>query len=216
MKRQIFSIFLIMTVCAAAWGTPPFWEKNPKVLASVRENRKIATSVRAQAIDKQRQLSMAGVGLVQAPVKYVSDWARNFENMKRVSDYVQEVRWTEATNELYLHTEAFDYHARMWMDVKIHDADIEFAIKRGTLKGMTGALRFQKDGFATTLISLTGSYTYKEWPIPKLFLKFGLEVVLQKFAERLRAAMEQDFQKGVPAVSKSPKQGVPNGSQPGA
>jgi hypothetical protein len=66
----------------------------------------------------------------------------------------------------------------------------------GVMTGMRGTLLVRDAGFQRANISLVGEYHYSEWPIPKLFLEFGLEVVLQKFAERLRSLIEADFKAG--------------------
>jgi hypothetical protein len=45
-------------------------------------------------------------------------------------------------------------------------------------------------GPAKTEIGISGKYRYVHFPIPKLFAEFGIEVILQRMAARIREQLE--------------------------
>jgi hypothetical protein len=180
-----------------------FWEKKPDSLDELIQNRKIPVSVKATSEnDKKHHLHMQGIGEVNAPYEYTKKWTMHFEHLKRVSDFAREVKWNPITRTLFFHTEAFGYHARMHLKV---DKELNFEVVRGVFTGMKGQIKVHKRVFAKSLVSISTHYDYSQWNIPKLFLEFGLEVVLQKFAERLRSLIEKDFKEGRPAQPKLAK-----------
>jgi hypothetical protein len=40
---------------------------------------------------------------------------------------------------------------------------------------------------------MTGEYSYDHFPVPKFFLEFGVEVIFQKMALRLRRYVEEQY-----------------------
>jgi len=180
----------------------PFWTNDPGLQEKLNQDQKILVSVSAKPKPGTRKhvLQMQGVGRVKAPFEYARAWAYELNHLKRVSDYVRQVRWAPEKKEFFFHTVAFDYHARMTLKVSREDKDqlrvIGFNIVEGVFRGLKGELRIEPSGFGASQVSIAAAHEYSEWPIPKLFLEFGREVVLEKFSERLRKLIETDFKTG--------------------
>lgn len=178
----------------------PFWDKDTKSIEAVQKDRKILVSVKSVPDGKQNIMRMQGLGRANVPFKYSKNWTADFGQLERVSDFVKEVKWNQKKKELFFHTVAFDYHAKMTLrvDEKNEEKSRSFPFKviSGVFTGMYGELKVEDVGFLESQISIRADYKYTEWAIPKVFLEFGLEFVLQKFAERLRSLVEEDFKKG--------------------
>src|SRR5690606_9420349 len=102
-----------------------------------------------------------------------------------------------------------NYHARMLIEIRQKDQKdgrtLQFKIVSGALSGLTGQLQAKDAGFLKTHVSLVSAYDYQKWLLPKLFLEFGLEIVLEKFSQRLRTLIEEDFKSGKWTPDKSVK-----------
>ncbi len=169
---------------------------------SVLENRKVAVSVKVKdtSDDKQQHMNLQGVGLVKAPAEYAGPWMVNYQNLKRVSKYMKELNWNPETKILYLHTAALGYHAKMYIEMNDKKDEkgtsIEWTVKRGFLKNLSGQLFMHKQSFGKTLFSILADGNFESTNIPKIFLKFGFEIFIQKFAEKVRSLIEEDFKNG--------------------
>lgn len=87
---------------------------------------------------------------------------------------------------------------------------IFFHILEGTLRGMKGVVAVQdQDQLATSgphlarkgsefesELSLMAFYDYSTLPIPRLFVEFGLEVILKQIAQKMRTMVETLYQSG--------------------
>jgi hypothetical protein len=177
-----------------------FWERDPSLLEKVSTSNQILVSVKSNSQKVGQQLTLQGVGHIKAPVSYVKEWVSHYEHLKRVSEYVIEAKWNDSQKQLFLHTAAFNYHARMNISVREVDASqsrtLSFVILSGVFQGLTGELRVSSVGFQKSQVALLAVHDYKKWILPKLFLEFGLEVVLEKFSKRLRGLIEEDFSTG--------------------
>lgn len=202
MSRIAITFFCILTATLALnAGEKPFWEKKPGELSKIIKDRKIPVAVKStEQADKKHHLRLQGIGEVSAPFEYTKKWTANLNQLIRVSGYAREVNWNPISRRLYLHTEAFGFHARMRLKVDQKDADkarsLNFEVVSGVMKGMKGVLKVHDHGFSKSLVSIDADYYYSKWALPKIFLEFGLEVVLQKFAGRLRSLIEADFKEG--------------------
>lgn len=138
---------------------------------------------------------------MNVPVNYAYAAATHYDNLKRVSDYVKEVKFNAQAQELFLHLVAFGYHAKVKLKLSEESKDnkkyLQWRVLEGVFPGMTGYISFENVKNSKSEVAIWGEHTYSEWPIPKLFLEFGLEVVLQRFGQSLRALVEADFKSGV-------------------
>ncbi|MCB9027148.1 MAG: hypothetical protein H6625_12570, partial [Bdellovibrionaceae bacterium] len=113
-----------------------FWEKRTQVLEKIKD-RDILVSVKTEEIEgqKTKSIEMQGVGLVHRSVDLAYKIAKDFNNLEKVSDHIKKIDYNEAKRQLYMHSVAFNYHAKMWMRVDFTENEsikqIRFLIERG-------------------------------------------------------------------------------------
>jgi hypothetical protein len=188
----------------------PFWKAKPKVYKKIREEREIIVSVKT--IDDKSAVSPApphimrlfGGGTIAVPKGFAFKQAKNFKNLEKMSEHIKTAQWNEKTQTLFMHSEAFNYHARMNMQVKFTESPekdgIHFKIISGIFTGMEGRIEFAALPLTagkgeSSEIALAAGYRYSKFPIPAFFLEFGLEVVMQKIAGRMRTFIEEEYKR---------------------
>lgn len=185
----------------------PFWRAKPKIFAKVTEERAIVVNVKAEKTKdhaKANVLHMQGAGLVHSDASLVFTESQKFNELKEISDHIVEVKVGPSVNDVFIHTEAFNYHARMTMRVTPETAKdgvrhLKFIVLEGNFKGMTGEFTYSefkplaglsKHIKKATLLGFNADYEYDVLPMPQFFVEFGIEVVLQRVASRMRAFLE--------------------------
>lgn len=171
----------------------PFWKAKEKIYRRIEEDRAIIVAVHTDPIRDGERLVINGGGQISAPIAFAFAQAMNFDNLKQITDYIQEVR--SKNGQLFIKSKAFGYEASMWFQVKsTPSSGIHFKVVRGTLKGLQGDFHFDKVNSVKTEIGISGQYDYVKFPIAKIFAEFGIEVVLQRMAIRLRDLVEERYQ----------------------
>lgn len=185
--------------------TLPWWNRKEKVLKQIREERAVVVSVVTRGISSspvskrgqqaRKQLKLSGAGLIEAPPEFSSNRIREFYRLKELSQYVKESTFNQRQKQLFLHVAAFDYHARMLMEIFFNDQlkgrrQILFHVVAGTLSGMKGVVEIRDIERLKSEFSMTALYDYDKLPIPQLFVEFGLEMVLKQMAEKIRSMVE--------------------------
>lgn len=183
----------------------PWWNRKEKVLKQMREERAVVVSVVTKDVSLppvskkgqqvRKQLKLSGAGLIEAPPEFSSNRIREFYRLKELSQYVKESTFNQRQKHLFLHVAAFDYHARMLMEIFFHDQlkgrrQILFHVVAGTLSGMKGVVEIKDIERLKSEFSMTALYEYDKLPIPQLFVEFGLEMVLKQMAEKIRSMVE--------------------------
>jgi len=177
----------------------PFWKSNEKIYRRIQEERAIVVAVHTNPIPSGETLVINGGGQISTPITFAFKEALNFDNLKEVSDYVKEVR--SENGQLFFRSKAYGYEAAMWLKItSTPSSSIHFEVVRGTLKGLKGDLHFDKISSFKTEIGISGQYDYVKFPIAKIFAEFGIEVVLQRMAIRLRSLIEERYRSGPKVV----------------
>jgi len=192
---------------------PPFWREKPHLFDRIKRRRAIIVSVRSHKLETEsgHELRMQGGGMISVPKDFAYEHSKDLEVLKKTGNYVKELNLDKETGRLFLHTAAFRYHAKMHMQVSYkenHDKSpeksvIQFEIVRGTFQGMKGEFNFEEYNGGRTIIGFNSLYNYEELPIPRFFVRFGLEVVIQKMSERIRSVIESEYKKSIQQTSKS-------------
>jgi hypothetical protein len=174
----------------------PFWQSKPRVFERVVEQREIVVLVANEKSEKPPSvLRLQGGGYVRQHPRRVFSEVQNYHSLKDLSDYVREVRFDAEKQQVFLHTEAFGYHARMTMKVTPEELPgsrrLHFVVVEGNFKGMTGAFTFEDFKSGQTLMGFDARYEHVKLPMPAFFVEFGLEVILQKMAGRMRTFLEK-------------------------
>ena len=182
--------------------TPPFWRGNAKVWNKISEHRDIVVSVVAHkenAKKKLKKLSMQGIGIVNLSSTRSFESLKDINRLKNISDYIKNLQFNPKTMKAYMMSEAFDYRADMWLQIGYHETDlykeIRFKVVQGAFKGLLGNISFKPYKTSKSQIMLRAEYEYSKLPFPQFFVEFGLEVVLQKIAAKVRTFLESQKKK---------------------
>lgn len=182
------------------------WLNKEKVIQRITDNKEILVSVKVEDRKKTekkaeslKNLKIQCVGLVGRPLLDSFLTAKKFYLLPHVSDHIKKAEYDAVGQELYLHTEAFNYHAHMWMKLRFVEADkerksIDFEVIRGVFKGMKGTILFSANGIGKTKMELFSDYPYRELPVPNFFVEFGLEVATQRVASKMRSFIENQIE----------------------
>lgn len=195
----------LLTPVFGAETSRPFWQTKEKVYERIK-NGEIIVSVHSEenqtsAMIKSKLLVQGG-GWVLAPLDFVYKEALKFDQLPKVSGYVTEARFDSATGILKLKWSAFGHQSEMALKLKLSGDNavrkMDYVIISGPLEGFAGCFEFVSVSSDKTQVGMSGTLGYDRLPIPKIFLEFGLEVVFQKMASRLRGHVEDLYKKEVP------------------
>ena len=173
----------------------PFWQNKPQVLERICDRREILVSVKEENSEGPiKKLEMQGVGMVNNTAEQAYKIAKNFKHLEQISDYIKKIEYNEAKRQLFMHSEAFNYPAHMWMLVDYFEEDskkqIRFTVQKGVFSGMKGSITFLNNFINKSQIEFVATYSYRELPMPTFFVEFGLEVIIQKVAAKMRTFIE--------------------------
>lgn len=176
----------------------PFWRK-PKYFKRLENDRAIMVSVTTDKIKDtdQQSLKMQGAGIVSRPLSTAYSTLKDLSRWKEMSEYIKRSDYDPDTKTLDLHLVAFDYHARINFKIFFDEAQedlkaIRFLVLDGAFKDMKGLLEFKDHERRNTEISMTVLDEFDKLPLPTFFIEFGLEVVFQKMAGRMRSFIESN------------------------
>lgn len=192
-----------LTFCALQANGEPFWKAKEKVYARV-QNGEVIVSVIGEFAAKQtppNTLIVNGGGQLSAPRDFVFKAAQNYAKLMRSSDYIQAASYDVRTHRLALDLKMLGYssHVEVELDARpeVEPQRIEFKIVAGPLSGFRGFLSFAKVATAIAKpkceVGMWGEYKYDQFPLAKVFLEFGLEVVFKRLAEHFRAHVEAEY-----------------------
>lgn len=188
-----------LIIALSAWSLPaekPFWQSKEKAVERI-ENREILVVVKSAPKDKGKKLVAQGGGRILAPAGFTFERALEFDQLPKLSSYIQEAAFDEKTQRLTIKVSAYGYRDKMRVKLDIRakasPQEIGFEVMEGALKGFSGLFWFQPLGPGTSEVGLEGTLSYETLPVPKIFLEFGMEVVLQRLAGKLRRYAEDEF-----------------------
>lgn len=192
---------MILTV--ADPGDLPVWKKlkfyerveNGEVIVSV------STIEKALGLQKKWRLQLQGGGQLRVPRDFVFATAQKYENLARVSDYVKKIEYDPAAQLLTMDIEAFGYSAHQVVHV-VADVNpqpsseiwkLRYKIVVGPMAGMHGEVRFYNVKPKISDVGITGELDYDQFPIPRMFLTFGMETMLKFMAVKLRSFVASEY-----------------------
>lgn len=177
-----------------------FWREKPRIYKKMREEKFIPVNVNtvenAGAVSGTHLLTLQGAALVKRPQKITFSTVTDFTRLKDISDHIKKTKFDEVKKELYILCEAFTYTAEMWMKVEFEKksealSQMRFQVIKGTFRGISGVLQTKDIDENLSEMALVAKMDYKKLPFPDFFIHFGLEVVLQKIAGRIRSHVEE-------------------------
>lgn len=195
-------ILAIRLAVHAATVAPPFWKAKEKVYQRVQDGEVI---VAVRAVDARsprggRRLKIDGGAQVRAPCDFVFAYARDIRKVATQAPFVEKA--VLDGDRLKLTLAAFGHRTDLRLSAHVFDEAVprrlEFDVLEGRLRGLELALSFDPIKAsarpAKCEVGLTGDYPFTELALPKVFAEFGMEVVLQKMAERLRREVQGAYQ----------------------
>jgi len=188
MLRSVWLLFLI--VFSSAHADDPFWKSKAKVYERVQQGE-VIVSVNAHDITPKKphmDLDIKGGGHVPAPCSFVYAESRKYEQVARYSDYVKEAKFNPDTNQMRVKISAFGFSRELTMAITvIADRDTEFRLLDGPMPGFWWRSQMTEFKPGVCEIAMTGGYKYDEFPIPRFFLEFGMEVIFKRMAQQMRS-----------------------------
>lgn len=189
----------VLTFCLAQANGEAFWKAKANVYERV-QNGEIIVSVLVKKTAEQNPrytLFMNGGGQVQAPRDFVFATVQKYEQLLASSDYIKDPHYNAAAERLDFDITALGYSAHLQMAVKPTGdpaaPQIDYRILAGPLTGFSGRTTFAAPAPRQCEIGITGEFKYDVFPLPNVFLEFGMEVVLKRIAEHLRKFAELQY-----------------------
>lgn len=186
----------------------PFWRSKTRLYRQILEDRKIVVSVKKEEPSRgsgpssgsQKVFRVVGAGLVHSPIKECFNDVQNFENLPKVSSHFRSARQDRRNQMVFLRIEALGYTARLMMSYRVSvdkkdEKQLDFQVTEGALKGLVGHYNFKSLGDQRTEVALWSFYKGERWPLPDFFLKFTLEVIAEKVAQKMRTYLERSYRK---------------------
>ncbi len=190
-----FCIFLLIEGVAitamAATSEMPIWQRVPRNLKKITEERAVIVSVKTRKLDRQFSvMTIDGGEFIHLPVNQAFQMAQNYKDLTKVSSHIVKVR---TKPDLYIHCVVLHYQARMHLKMTVQsmpERHIRFRVVSGSFRGMTGDFAFN-DYHEGTLLGFHGQYRYVVSRMPPFFVDFTFEAVLQHIAEQMRSFLEE-------------------------
>ena len=186
----------VLTLAVAQATEAPFWRSKEKVYARIR-NREIVVSVvhhSAASGVAHNSLVVSGGGQSSSSCAVIFAQALRPQELVEASDYIKSSTFDPASSSVTVKIEALGHAAELTVKLKpfaeAAPRRLEFEIVRGSMSGFHGTLTFTDLNVRACEIGLAANYSYDQAPLPRSFLEFGLEVIFQRMATRLRAFVE--------------------------
>jgi hypothetical protein len=199
---MLLALIIFLTSVSAPAAEAPFWKSKEKAYDRIK-NGEILVAVKSTDVKEpgraKNLMIIRGGGRVGAPAEFVYKKALEFDRLGKVSGYIKSAKFDPAAQTLDLVVGALGFVGKMRMRMKMRpEADprqIEFLVQSGSMQGLSGVFTFEDIGPRKTEVGIDSRFRYDEFPAPRVFLEFGLEVVFQRMAARLRAYVEEEFNK---------------------
>lgn len=190
---------LLFIFLSASAADLPFWKAKEKVYERVK-NGEIIVAVKSQSVSEpgtaKNLMTIHGGGHTGAPIDFVYAKATDFEQLGKVSGYIKSARFDADQGVLEITVAAFGFEGKMKLILQLHPPQrIEFLVASGSMQGMTGTILLTSLSPLKTEVGVETRFRYNDFPAPRVFLEFGLEVVFQRMAARLRAYVEEEYAK---------------------
>ena len=177
----------------------PFWRTKPKVYERI-QNREVIVSVTTSDSDSKSRphlLHVHGGGQTVATCEFTYAQSLQPQNLTLATSYVTASTYDEKTHHAQLTLAAFSHEAHLEVELEPlpepEPRRLRFKILSGPLTGFSGEMIFTEIKAQHCEVGISGQYLYDRFPLPKFFIEFGLEVVLQRMASRLRAFVEDRY-----------------------
>lgn len=199
----MLSLILALFASSTVFAEVPFWKAKDKVYERI-QNRDIIVSVKEAGTAKppfQHRLEMNGAGRLEIPCAYAFKLSQDVVAIADESGYMEKSRYNRETQILSTRIAAYGLKADVETKIAADNSEssepnLVFEILKGPMTGLKGQFTFFKVAAKKCDIGLSGDYHYDRFPVPQFFLRFGMEVMFQRMAARLRAYAERQYDRG--------------------
>lgn len=183
----------------------PFWlergKLKPKLEERLRDDRAILVSVRSERGPRDPKADLflvSGIGWVRGEAERIFETVQKYESLKQTSDHFREIKYDAEKSRVFVISQALGYQARMWFQMRPEVVEprrmyrLHFEVVDGHFIGLRGFFEFKslRESRTMTELSVRIEHEAREIPIPRIFVGFALEIVVQKVAERVRTYLE--------------------------
>ncbi|MCB0413441.1 MAG: hypothetical protein KDD50_03850, partial [Bdellovibrionales bacterium] len=102
--------------------------------------------------------------------------------------------WVPQKKHLKVRLLAFNYGLDLNFKYILRSAELQhdllLEVEDGPLKGLSTLIRFEDYRRKYTVMSIQSFFKAEEFPFPRFFLTFGIEIVLKNIAIKLRSYLE--------------------------
>ena len=183
-----------VNLCFSIVVIQPFWKAKPEVYQKILEERAVIVS----AIGSPK-IKLTGGGVAEVPIDFAFKETQNYAKLDQHVDLISNAKWNAQTSELDM-----DFHVlsiKNHLLVRIQPLDpqtLNFEIREGWMKGLTGSLQFQAIKPDRTEVGLEAAMNESKSFFSRLFWSLTLEGVMKKTAESLRSYLETEWKKARP------------------
>lgn len=179
-----------------------FWRNNPTLKDTILTKGLVVGAVKLNESKQNsvKTLIMQSIGVVNVPLKQSFEFASNLENYTRMSKYIEKIQVYKTKKLLYARTRAFNYYAEFLvqtMQIKPNNegAQLQWRVVGGLFEGMVIVFNLRPLNEHKTEVVMTAKYKFKTLPLPlpKFFVEFGLEVIMQETGKELSKLLEADY-----------------------
>lgn len=192
-----WTVFIALSAGAVP-SEKPFWQTKEKAIERIKD-REILVVVKSAPKDQGKLLLAQGGGRVKAPAEFTFQRAQDYEQLPNHTRFIEEAVFNQKAQELTIKVSAFGYRDRFRIKLDVRDKldpkEVGYEVIEGSLKGFRGLFWFQPLDSKTSEVGLEGRLIYDTIPVPKIFIEFGMEVVMQRLAGKLREYTEGEFKK---------------------
>jgi len=184
---------------AQAEASGGFWEKKPKLIQAMRDERRIVVSSKVVRLGGREQpqdhFQIQGAGWVKAEASEAFRVAQDYARLPEISEHFRKVTWVAERRELFLQMAALGYVAEMKLAMRAleqkAERELSFEVIEGHFLGLKGRLVFTpKMQGEVTQVALFVDHKSAELPLPRALMGVVLEAIAEKVAQRMRRHIE--------------------------
>ena len=192
-----FICLIFAPIVADSQEELPFWRKKTKLYEQIKTQRRVVVSVKEESGKEGQKFRMVGAGAVNVPVEFAVKQIMEFEKLPSVSSYFKKVVHKKKEKQIYIVLEALGYQARMRLEYKWHKdgRQMDWRVIWGPFKGMLGHYQFQSLSQDQTEVSIWSTFKNPKLPVPQFLMKFTLEVIAEKVAQKMRSFIESEYKR---------------------
>lgn len=183
-----------VNLCFSIVVVQPFWKAKPEVYHKILQERAVVVSAQGSP-----NIKLTGAGAVEAPSDFAFKETQNYSKLDKNVDLISNAKWNPETSELDLDFHVLSIKNHLLVHIQpANEKSLNFEIRDGWMKGLTGSLEFQAISTHRTEVGIEATMNESKSFFSRLFWSLTLEGVMKKTAESLRSYLETEWEKARP------------------